>query len=185
MVHIVWLWSTWSTAAAHSCVCVCVCPQPTLLLQRFSCRPYLLTCGLPLKIINKCDDMIFLPPCWQSEIAGKINCPSSVVCILFISMTYSTDTDINSLVKCWYASGRVPKWNASFNTNVVCLHLHSVQLVSFVIDRISVIVILLWHTLWLIYSHLRFKVYSLMEPVHVGKLLKMSNAGHRHVTCFF
>ena len=60
-----------------------------------------------LIIINKCDGVIFFSPCWQNEKvgggwAGQKNEnaeSSSVVCIVLISVTYSTDTDIKSAVK--------------------------------------------------------------------------------------
>lgn len=90
---------------------VCVSARAALPLQQGSCLPYFFTPSLPLIIINKNDDMIFLYPIWKSKrewgrernrVHRRTNCPSPVACILFMSVTYSMDTDIKTAVTCWY-----------------------------------------------------------------------------------
>lgn len=46
--------------------CMCVSTQAALLQQLGSCLPYLFAWSLPLIIINKYDDMVFLYPSWKS-----------------------------------------------------------------------------------------------------------------------
>ena len=80
------------------------------LLQRGSCLPYLSTWSLPLIVINGYDDVFSFIPLkererkqegvrkrkWKKESAQekKKNCLSPVACVLFMSVTFSTDTDI-------------------------------------------------------------------------------------------
>ena len=39
---------------------------------------------------------------WMPVYRGKKNCPYPVVRIFFMSVTYSTNTDIKTVVKCWH-----------------------------------------------------------------------------------
>ena len=66
----------------------CVLRGSCLVLQLSSCQLYLFTWSLTLIIIDKYDDMTL--------------CPSPVVCVLCMAVTYSTHTDIKPVVKCWY-----------------------------------------------------------------------------------
>lgn len=101
--HCLLQWSVWWLYcwAAASHLPVCPYRQPSC------CPSYLFAWSLPLIIINKYNDMIFtiVERAREHErerkgmrerkrVHRKRNCLSSVVCILFMSLTYSTDTNI-------------------------------------------------------------------------------------------
>lgn len=78
-------WDTYPACAA--------CDGYALLLPALT-----LHMGLALIIIGNNDDVIFLYPHWKTErekeIAPEKYCPTPIVCILFMPVTYSADADI-------------------------------------------------------------------------------------------
>ena len=89
--------------------CCCSMVHQHIRLNLDPC-PNLFTWSLPLIIINKYDDLIFIKPIERARKEEglreggmeKKNCFSPLVHILSMSVTYSTVTDIKTLVKRCY-----------------------------------------------------------------------------------